>query len=195
ILYIGALKIVNSDLMKPTFNDLLDAPDENPMTTTHLNYMMNPIIMVFDKIFDKVFPWLDKYDFDSAELNKKIGFWGSHFAIGVYLGVFIGLLSQQDVQTILTLAFTGGTCLELFSLIGSWFIAAVEPLSQGISDFANKRFKGRTFNIGLDWPFIAGRAEVWAAANVLAPIMLVEALVLPGNHIMPLGSIIAMGVT
>src|SRR5699024_7737383 len=89
----------------------------------------------------------------------------------------------------------GGTCLELFSLIGSWFIAAVEPLSQGISDFANKRFKGRTFNIGLDWPFIAGRAEVWAAANVLAPIMLVEALVLPGNHIMPLGSIIAMGVT
>src|SRR5699024_8805183 len=93
ILYIGALKIVNSDLMKPTFNDLLDAPDENPMTTTHLNYMMNPIIMVFDKIFDKLFPWLDKYDFDSAELNKKIGFWGSHFAIGVYLGIFIGLLS------------------------------------------------------------------------------------------------------
>lgn len=153
ILYIGALKIVNSDLMKPTFNDLLDAPDENPMTTTHLNYMMNPIIMVFDKIFDKLFPWLDKYDFDSAELNKKIGFWGSHFAIGVYLGVFIGLLSKQDVQTILTLAFTGGTCLELFSLIGSWFIAAVEPLSQGISDFATKRFKGRTFNIGIyRWP-------------------------------------------
>lgn len=49
ILLIGYLKIVNSDLMKPTFDDLLDAPSSNPMTTTHMNYMMNPVIMVFNK--------------------------------------------------------------------------------------------------------------------------------------------------
>ncbi|MGC3054137.1 PTS glucitol transporter subunit IIA, partial [Enterococcus faecalis] len=56
VIFIGVLKIINSDLMKPTFNDLLNAPDTNPMTTTHMNYMMNPNIMVFDKIFDKLFP-------------------------------------------------------------------------------------------------------------------------------------------
>ena len=33
----------------------------------------------------------------------------------------------------LSLGLTAGVCLELFSLIGSWFIAAVEPLSQGIT--------------------------------------------------------------
>jgi PTS system galactitol-specific IIC component len=194
VIFIGVLKIINSDVMKPTFNDLLD-DWENPMTTTHLNYMMNPIIMVFDKIFDKIFPWLDKYDFDAAELNEKIGFWGSRFAIGVYLGIFIGLIAKQDLITICTLSFTAATCLELFSIIGSWFIAAVEPLSQGVSDLANKHLGGRKLNIGLDWPFIAGRAEVWAAANVLAPIMLLEALVLPHNGILPLGGIIGMGVT
>lgn len=195
VAFIGILKIINSDLMKPTFNKLLDAPDANPMTTTHMNYMMNPYIMIMDKIFDKIFPWLDKYDFDSAKLNEKIGFWGSKFAIGIYLGIFIGLLSQSEPKEIFTLSLTAATCLELFSIIGSWFIAAVEPLSQGITDFANKRFNGRTMNIGLDWPFIAGRSEVWAAANVLAPIMLVEALILPGNKLLPLGGIIAMGVT
>jgi PTS system galactitol-specific IIC component len=47
----------------------------------------------------------------------------------------------------------------------------------------------------LDWPFLAGRAEIWAAANVLAPIMLLEAIILPGNKLLPLGGIIAMGVT
>ncbi|MGR3742399.1 PTS galactitol transporter subunit IIC [Companilactobacillus sp. DQM5] len=195
VVFIGILKIINSDLMKPTFNDLLDAPDSNPMTTTHMNYMMNPYIMILDKLFDKLFPWLDKYDFDSAKLNEKIGFWGSKFAIGIYLGIFIGLLSQSNPKEIFTLSLTAATCLELFSIIGSWFIAAVEPLSQGITNFANKRFNGRTMNVGLDWPFIAGRAEVWAAANVLAPIMLLESLVLPGNKILPLGGIIAMGVT
>ncbi|MGL9924791.1 PTS galactitol transporter subunit IIC [Enterococcus sp. DIV1409a] len=195
VIFIGVLKIINSDLMKPTFNDLLNAPDTNPMTTTHMNYMMNPIIMVFDKIFDKLFPWLDKYDFDAAKLNSKIGFWGSKFAIGIYLGIFVGFLAGQTPTQIFSLSFTAAVCLELFSLIGTWFIAAVEPLSQGITDFASNKLKGRTLNIGLDWPFLAGRAEIWAAANVLAPIMLLEAIVLPGNKLLPLGGIIAMGVT
>jgi len=195
VVFIGVLKIINSDLMKPTFNDLLDAPENNPMTTTHMNYMMNPIIMVFDKIFDKIFPWLDKYDFDAAKLNNKVGFWGSKFAIGIYLGIFVGLLAGQNPTEIFELAFTAAVSLELFSLIGQWFIDSIEPLSQGITDFASKRLKGRTLNIGLDWPFLAGRAEIWAAANILAPIMLLEAVILPGNYLLPLGGIIAMGIT
>ncbi|AYW46049.1 PTS glucitol transporter subunit IIA [Tetragenococcus koreensis] len=195
VIFIGILKIINSDLMKPTFNDLLDAPENNPMTTTHMNYMMNPIIMVFDKIFDKIFPWLDKYDFDAAKLNNKVGFWGSKFAIGIYLGIFVGLLAGQNPTEIFELSFTAAVSLELFSLIGQWFIDSIEPLSQGITDFASKRLKGRTLNIGLDWPFLAGRAEIWAAANILAPIMLLEAVILPGNYLLPLGGIIAMGVT
>ena len=195
VIFIGVLKIINSDVMKPTFNDLLGTGNENPMTTTHMNYMMNPIIMVFDKIFDKLFPWLDKYDFDAAKLNAKIGFWGSKFAIGVYLGIFVGLLAGQTPTQVISLAFTAAVCLELFSRIGSWFIAAVEPLSQGITNFASSKLKGRTLNIGLDWPVLAGRAEIWAAANILAPIMLFEAIILPGNKLLPLAGIIAMGVT
>ncbi|RLK63458.1 PTS glucitol transporter subunit IIA [Atopobacter sp. AH10] len=195
VIFIGILKIINSDLMKPTFNDLLNAPDSNPMTTTHMNYMMNPIVMLLDKIYDKLFFWLDKYDFDAAKLNSKIGFWGSKFAIGIYLGIFVGMLAGQDVKSIVSLGFTAGVSLELFSIIGQWFIASVEPLSQGVTNYASGRFKGRSFNIGLDWPFIAGRAEMWAAANVLAPIMLIEAMILPKNGLLPLGGIIAMGLT
>ena len=85
VVLVGVLKIINSDLMKPTFDDLLNAPSSSPMTSTHMNYMMNPVIMVLDKIFDKVLPGLDKYDFDAAKLNKKIGFWGSKFFIGFIL--------------------------------------------------------------------------------------------------------------
>jgi len=181
VVLVGIMKIINSDLMKPTFDDLLNAPSSSPMTSTHMNYMMNPIIMVLDKIFDKFFPGLDKYDFDAAKLNKKIGFWGSKFFIGFLLGIVIGIMGTPhpvadvaDAKTWelvikgwLSLGLTAGVCLELFS------------------------------NIGLDWPFIAGRAEIWACANVLAPIMLIEAVLLSkvGNGILPLAGIIAMGVT
>ncbi|MGG4178617.1 PTS transporter subunit IIC [Virgibacillus pantothenticus] len=195
VIMLGVMKFINADLMKPTFNDLLDMPDSNPTTTTHLNFLLNPLIMLFDKFFEKVLPFLDKYDFDAAWLNEKIGFWGSKFAIGIYLGTFVGLLGQQPVTTIFALAFIGGTALELFSIVGTWFIAAMEPISQGITDFMSKRLKGRTFNIGIDWPFLAARPEMWAAANVIAPIMLFIALILPGNGILPLGGIIAIGLT
>lgn len=195
VIFIGVLKFINADLMKPTFNKLLDMPDGNPTTTTHLNFMLNPVIMIFDKIIEKIFPFIDKYDFDAATLNKRIGFWGSKFAIGAYLGLFVGLLGHQPAKEVFTLAFTGGMCLELFSLVGSWFIAAVEPLSQGITNYMSEKFKGRKFNIGIDWPFVAARAEMWAAANVLAPVMLIIALLLPGNKILPLGGIIAIGLT
>lgn len=194
IVVIGILRFINSDLLKPTFNDLLDAPDENPMTTVHITYMMNPFIMIFDKLIDKFLPGLDKYDFDSAKLNSKIGFWGSNFSIGIYLGIFVGLLARESFTTICTLAFTAAVCLELFSLIGSWFVAATQPLSTGISNFAHEKLKGRRLNIGLDWPFIAGRSEMWAAANVLAPILLLEAIFLPGNRILPLGAIISIAI-
>lgn len=195
VIVIGVLKFKNADLMNPTFSDLLDAPPESPMTTTHMGYMMNPIIMVFDKIFDKFFGWLDKYDFDATELNEKIGFWGSRFMIGVYLGIFIGILGGLPVTGILELSFTVGAMLELFAIVGQWFIEAVEPLSQGIVDFANKRLEGRKLNISIDWPFIAGRSEIWVVANLLAPIALVISLFLPGNRIMPSASIVAVGLT
>ncbi|AUJ24185.1 MULTISPECIES: PTS galactitol transporter subunit IIC [Virgibacillus] len=195
VIMLGVMKFINADLMKPTFNDLLDMPESNPTTTTHLNFLLNPLIMLFDKFFEKVMPFLDKYDFDAAWLNEKIGFWGSKFAIGIYLGAFVGLLGQQSVTTIFALAFIGGTALELFSIVGTWFIAAMEPISQGITTFMSKRLQGRTFNIGIDWPFLAARPEMWAAANVLAPIMLFIALILPGNGILPLGGIIAIGLT
>ncbi|MBS4535752.1 PTS glucitol transporter subunit IIA [Clostridium sp. D2Q-14] len=195
VILLGVMKFINADIMKPTFNDLLDMPEHNPTTTTHMNFLLNPLIMLFDKIIDKLFPSLDKYDFDAAWLNEKIGFWGSKFAIGIYLGVFVGILGRQPVSGIFTLGFIGGVSLELFSTVGTWFIASMEPISQGITDFMSKKLKGRTFNIGIDWPFVAARPEMWAAANVLAPIMLIIALFLPGSKILPLGGIIAIGLT
>lgn len=195
VIFLGVLKFINADVMKPTFNDLLDMPETNPTTTTHTNFLLNPLIMLIDKIIEKLFPFIDKYDFDAAWLNDKIGFWGSKFAIGIYLGVFVGLLGQQSPTEIFHLAFIGATALELFSIVGTWFISAMEPISQGITDFMSSKLGGRQVNIGIDWPFLAARPEMWAAANVLAPIMLIMALILPGNGILPLGGIIAIGLT
>lgn len=190
VVFIYALMLFNADAIKPTINELLDYDEDNITTTAHPSLLVAPLAMILNKLIDRFIPFIDKFDFDAETLNKKIGFWGSKFAIGVYLGVFIGVLGQQSVPEIFTLAFTAGVALELFGLVGGWFGPAIEPLSGGISTIMSKRLRGRKLLVAIDWPILASRAEIWAVANILAPILLLIAMVLPGNHVLPLGGII-----
>lgn len=189
VVFLCVLKFINADLMKPTFNDLLDMSDDNPTTTTHLNFLINPVLMLVDQLISRLLPSLDRYDFDGRKLNEKIGFWGSRFAIGSYLGIFVGLLANYSIGATLRLALSSALSLELFAMIGKWFVAAIEPLAQTVTDFLNKKRRGRSFHIGIDWPFLSGRSEIWTVTNLLAPVLILIALVLPGNHVLPLGGI------
>ncbi|WP_200897842.1 PTS transporter subunit IIC [Heyndrickxia coagulans] len=190
VAFVYALMLINSDVMKPTINELLDYDQTNITTTAHPSLLVAPVAMVFNKVIDKFLPFIDKFDFNADTLNKKIGFWGSKFAIGAYLGIFIGLLGQQSLKDTFALAFTAGVSLELFAFVGGWFAPAIDPLSDGITQIMSKRLRGRKLLIAIDWPILAPRAEVWAVANILAPILLVEAMILPGNHVLPLGGIL-----
>ena len=190
VLLIYTAMLLNADAMKPTLNKVLDFDDNNITTTAHPSFLIAPVLMVINKIIDFCLPFIDKYDFDADTLNEKIGFWGSKFAIGGYLGVFIGILGKENLTDIFILAFTGGVALELFSIVGGWFGPAIEPLSGGVQAFMAKSLRGRKLYIGIDWPIVASRSELWAVANILAPILLFIAIVLPGNKVMPLGGIL-----
>ncbi|EMF8373806.1 hypothetical protein [Escherichia coli] len=94
------------------------------------------------------------------------------------------------MSELFALAFTAGVSLELFSAVGNWFGPAIKPLSDGIATMMEKRFKGRQIFVAIDWPILASRAELWAVANILAPVLLVAAIILPGNKVLPLGGIL-----
>lgn len=190
VVLIYCFMLINADVMKPNINELLDYDSKNITTTAHPSLLIAPIVFLINKVIDKCIPWIDKFDFDAEALNNKIGFWGSKFAIGAYLGVFVGLLGQQSVTDIFALAFIAGVALELFAYVGSWFGPAIEPLSGGVTRLMEKRLKGRKLLIAIDWPILASRAELWAVINILAPILLIFAIILPGNKVLPLGGIL-----
>lgn len=190
VVFIYALMLFNADAMKPAINQILDYDEENITTTAHPSLLISPLVLLINKIIDKIIPFIDKYDFDADTLSQKIGFWGSKFSIGAYLGIFVGILSKQEIKDIFTLAFTAGVSLELFGVVGGWFGPAIESLSTGITNMMRKRFKGRKLYIAIDWPILASRTEIWAVANILAPLLLIIAMVLPGNKVLPLGGII-----
>ncbi|MGM5629310.1 hypothetical protein O2K51_00290 [Apibacter raozihei] len=190
VAFIYVLMLKNADVMKPRLNSVLNYDSKNITTTAHPAFLFNPIVLIFNKIIDRLLPSIDKLDFNADTLNQKIGFWGSKFAIGTYLGIFVGLLSNSSLQEMLALSFIGGVCIELFGIVGSWFGPAIEPLSQGVTRTMTQKFGGRKLYIGIDWAIVGTRAEIWATANILAPFLIVIALFLRGNQTLPLGGII-----
>lgn len=190
VMFVYAMMLFNSDAMKPTITKLLGYEESNITTSAHACFLIAPFAMLINRIIDVALPFIDKYDFDAEKLNRKIGFWGSKFAIGAYLGLFVGLLGRQSAAEVFTLMFTGGVALELFGVVGNWFGPAIGPLSDAVQKFMTKRFKGRKLYIAIDWAIMASRAEIWAVANILAPILLIVAMVLPGNMTLPLGGIL-----
>lgn len=158
------------------------------VTCTHKMVFFGAVLYPFDMLLRKI-PFFNK-DFDAEALKNKIGIFAENHVLGFILGCLFGLLAQYEVSEILTLGIKCATALTLFPVITKYFMQALSPISEAISDFMNKKFEGRTLVVGLDWPFLGGSNEIWLAVIWSVPVTLVCAMFLPGNDILPFAGII-----
>lgn len=150
------------------------------------------VLLPFNKLLDLI-PGLSKTKIDAAKLKQKIGIFGENSTMGFIVGGLIAGFGGYDVKGILTTAIQVATALVLFPMVAKLFMQALSPIADAAGEFMKKRFKGRNFYIGLDWPFLAGQSELWVTAIVLVPIELVLAVVLAKcglSNVLPLGSIV-----
>ena len=70
-----------------------------------------------------------------------------------------------------------------------YIMTALTPISEAANGWVQKRFPGRDLAIGLDWPILAGNAEIWVAIILTIPVALGVSLVLPGNTVLPFGNL------
>ena len=145
---------------------------------------MYPIDWLLRKI-----PALNK-DFNAADLRDKVGIFAENHILGFILGILFGVLARFDIAATLSLGVQAATALTLFPVISKYFMQALEPISNAISEFMQKRFSDRQLFVGLDWPFLGGANEIWLAVIWTIPITLAFSFFLPGNEILPFAGII-----
>lgn len=158
------------------------------VTCTHKMVLFGALMYPIDCLLKKI-PAFNK-KFDAAALKDKVGIFAENHVLGFILGVIFGLLAQYPVAETLTLAIQCAAALTLFPVITKYFMQALSPISEAVSDFMNKKFKGRTLLVGLDWPFLGGSNEIWLAVIWSVPVTLICAMLLPGNAILPFAGII-----
>lgn len=158
------------------------------VTVPHLITLIAVILNPFNKLMDRI-PWLNK-QLDADYLKEKIGIFGENHVMGAIIGFLLGLAAGYGISGSLILAVKAAAAMMLFPMVSKLFSQALSPISDGVSEFMRKKFKGREVLIGLDWPILAGRSELWVAVIITIPVLIIFAIILPGNGVLPFAGII-----
>lgn len=179
------LELKMGDMFQKHIEDLTGIP---LVTVTHLMNISAVLLLPINVIMDKI-PFLNKRA-DTKALKKKIGIFSENSVMGFIIGLGLGLAAAYGISGSLNLAIQIATAMALFPMISKMFMQSLSPLADAMSEMMKKRFKDREVYIGLDWPVLAGRSEIWVTAILLVPVFIGYAIILPGNAVLPLAGII-----
>lgn len=179
------IELKMGDMFQKHIEDLTGIP---LVTVTHFMNIAVVLMMPANYLMDKI-PFFNKKA-DTVALKNKIGMFSENSVMGFVIGLLLGLAGAYGISGSLTLAVKVATALALFPMISKLFMKALSPLADAMSEFMKSKFKDREVYIGLDWPVLAGRSEVWVTAIILVPVFLGWSLILPGNVVLPLAGII-----
>ena len=146
--------------------------------------LLNPLnkLLDFIPIFNK--------PFDAEHIQKKLGMWGRNDVMGFFIGILLGFGAGYGLSKSLTLGVEAAASMALFPMISKLFMEALNPIATAMSNFMKKHFKGRQIIIGVDWPILAGRSELWVTLIILVPVELIFAMILPKNNVLPFAGIL-----
>ena len=179
------LELKLGDAFAPEVERLTGVPG---ITVPHFITLIAVILHPIDELLKKI-PFLNK-EFDADTLKEKIGVFGENSVMGAIIGFALGLASGNGLKYALGLAVQAATALTLFPMVSKLFSQALSPISEAVSDFMREKFEDREVYIGLDWPVLGGRNELWVAVIFTIPFLLVGAIALPGNIVLPFAGII-----
>ncbi len=160
-----------------------------------------PLMFAMEKITRRI-PVLGNVHADPASVQRRLGLLGEPILMGALLGMLIGALGSVPLwnagqygaftKEVLRLAVTMAAVLIVLPKVVAILMEGLIPISEGAREFLQKRFPGRDVLIGLDAAVVIGHPANMAVALLCVPIMLLLAVVLPGNRMLPFGDLAAL---
>lgn len=152
-----------------------------------------PIIEGMNKLLDRI-PGVKDIQWTEDVIKEKLGVFGNPLILGSILGLLLGLLAgyHTDIPALLTMAVSTGAVMIMIPKAVGFFMEAFAPISEAAQTFMQKRFNDREVYIGMDSAILLGRPVTLSASIVLIPIVLVLAMILPGNQVLPFGDLASL---
>ncbi|MGY0835894.1 PTS galactitol transporter subunit IIC [Aerococcus urinaeequi] len=179
------LELKLGDMFQRHIEDLTGIP---LVTVTHPMNLSTVLMLPVNKLMDYI-PFLNKKS-DTDALRKKIGIFSENSVMGFIIGLLLGFAGAYTVSGSLNLAIQVATAMALFPTVSKLFMQSLSPLADAMSEFMKSKFKDREVYIGMDWPILAGRSEIWVTLILIVPIFIGFSLFLPGNTVLPIAGVL-----
>lgn len=156
------------------------------------------LLYVLDPIFNKL--GFHKLKFNPEKLKDKLGVFGEPGTIGLILGIFIGILgnlkrlnSMVAWGQITKLGIVLATLMIIFPKVAEIFGKAFAPMAEVVNKRLDKeKGKNREWYIGVDDATGYGEPATLISGTLLIPIMVLMALILPGNKTLPMVDLVSL---
>lgn len=142
----------------------------------------------------------DKVNWEPQALKKKMGFLGEPVTLGLVLGLLIGILGNlsnlgtlEGWGTVFAVGLATAAVMAVFPKVAGIFASAFTSLTQ-----ASKKTAKGSSDTGREWKLAVndavgyGEPATLITGLILIPIMVVLAMILPGNKTLPLVDLIAL---
>lgn len=185
------ITLVIADWSAPRFQKFYENMDGISIPQPFSNAFA-PIALVLNKLLDLI-PGINKVNIDAEGMKKKFGLLGEPLFLGVIVGAGIGILAEYELPKILMLGVQMGAVMELIPRITSLFIEGLMPISDATKQMISKKFKKSAgLYIGMSPALVIGHPATLVVSLLLIPVIILLAVVLPGNEFLPLASLAGM---
>lgn len=160
---------------------------EGTTCSTASYVLMYPIFKFMDKLYDHI-PGLNKININVDRLSNKLGVFGESSFIGVVIGIILGLLTQQPVTSIFTMAIGFASVLVLIPRMVAVMMEGITPIGNAANAFM-KRWIGEDAQllIGMDVCLGLGDPTCITVTALGIPFTILCAFIIPGMQYFPVG--------
>lgn len=156
---------------------------------------ITPYAIAMDWILNKL--GLNRIKADPESFRKRLGFMGEPMSLGLFLGLFIGIVGNLTrLNTlaawgqIFTLGIATSAVMSVFPKISSIFAGSFSAITEA-SKKSIKGTKGEWY-LSVNDATGYGESATLITGIMLMPLVLVVAFILPGNRVLPLLDLVAI---
>ena len=176
------IALLLADYTQPYVENYFGMPGISFPHLTALGFL--PIVIPLNWLLNHI-PGINRLNANPETIRKKFGIFGEPMALGLIIGIALGILGGLDAASILKLGIAMAAVMYLMPKMVAVLMEGLIPISEAAREFMAKHFGDRQIFIGLDAAVSLGEPSVIAVGLLLVPITIFLAIILPGNQILP----------
>ncbi|MBE6083664.1 MULTISPECIES: PTS galactitol transporter subunit IIC [Tissierellales] len=176
------IALLLADYTQPYVENYFGMPGISFPHLTALGFL--PIVIPLNWLLNHI-PGINRLNANPETIRKKFGIFGEPMAMGLIIGIALGILGGLDAASILKLGIAMAAVMYLMPKMVAVLMEGLIPISEAAREFMAKHFGDRQIFIGLDAAVSLGEPSVIAVGLLLVPITIFLAIILPGNQILP----------